>query len=126
LYEAGLLEREGHRVIRCGGAPTPLAACPMLKYGNCPLPDSADLILFSSALHVPTKGRTYRGIDLLRAYRQHAAYGALPMLVVTIGKVDDPGGRAPMEVVEKFSPPRVIVDAVDRLVGKPSEAFTAS
>jgi CheY-like chemotaxis protein len=117
LYEAHLLEAEGHRIIRCGGAPTVLAACPMLRYGSCPLPDSADLILFSSALFVPARGRNYRGIDLVRAYRNHAAYGRLPMLLVTIGSVDDPGGNAPFEIVEKFSPPQMIVDAVDRLLG---------
>jgi hypothetical protein len=35
----GLLEEAGHRVMRCGGGPTPLGACPLLRSGRCPLPD---------------------------------------------------------------------------------------
>ena len=29
-----LLAAAGHRVLRCGGGPTPLAACPLLRQGR--------------------------------------------------------------------------------------------
>ena len=116
LYEAGLLEAQGHRVIRCGGAPSPLAACSLLRFGHCPLPDVADLIVFSTALYTPTRHRTYRGMDLLSAYRRHPVYGRIPMLVVTIGAPRDIEGRSAIEFVEKFSPPREILAAVGRLL----------
>jgi hypothetical protein len=35
-----LLAAAGHRVLRCGGGPTPLAACPLLRHGRCPPPPS--------------------------------------------------------------------------------------
>jgi CheY-like chemotaxis protein len=117
LFEAGLLERHGHHVIRCAGAPAPFTACTMLRRGRCPLPDTADLIVFSTALHA-AKGRTYRGIDLLRAYRNHPVYGGIPMLVVAFGAPSDLSGRAPIEFVEKFSPPHSIVEAAERLIGE--------
>lgn len=118
VYEAGLLEAEGHRVIRCNGSPSPLAACPMLRYGSCALPDSADLILFSCALFPPMRHRTYRAADLLRAYRGHARYGRLPMLVVSVGRVDGLEGLGPLAWVDKFSPPRLVVEAVDELLAR--------
>jgi hypothetical protein len=44
----GLLAAAGHRVLRCGGGPTPLAACPLLRHGRCPLADAAELLVFAS------------------------------------------------------------------------------
>lgn len=116
LYEARLLEARGHRVIRCSGAPTVLTACSMLRYGRCALPDVADLILFSTAMYTPIRHRSYRGADLLAAYRGHPTYGGIPMVVVTIGPPPRVPGRAPYEVVQKFSSPDAIVGAVERLL----------
>lgn len=125
LYEAGLLEAAGHRVLRCGGAPTPLGACPMLRYGSCPLPDAADLIVFSCALVVPMRGRVYTGVDLLRAYRAHPVYGRTPMLVVSIGRPEHLGGTGPLQTIRKFSAPDAVTDAVERLLATaPKEAMT--
>jgi hypothetical protein len=73
------LEAAGHRVMRCGGGPTPFAACLLLRYGRCPLVDSADLLVFACALALPLPGRSYRGIHLLRAYRAHPDYARLPL-----------------------------------------------
>jgi hypothetical protein len=116
LYEARMLEDRGHRVIRCNGAPSPLAACPMLKHGSCPLPDSADVILFSSPTFGPVRHRTYRGSHLLSAYRRHPVYGRKPMLVVSAAPPFAIEGRGPYEVIGKFSPPHMILEAVDRLL----------
>jgi CheY-like chemotaxis protein len=125
LFEAGLLERLGHHVIRCVGTPAPFTACTMLRRGRCPLPDVADLIVFSSALHA-MKGRTYRGVDLLRAYRNHAVYGGIPMLVIAFGAPSDLSGRAPIEFLEKFSPPHTIVEAVERLLDESGRSLAAA
>jgi hypothetical protein len=115
FYETRLLEERGHRVIRCNGAPSPLAACPMLKYGSCPVADSADVIVFSAPLFGPVRNRTYRGSHLLSEYRRHAMYGRKPMLVVSAGAPAELEGAGPYEVIEKFSPPHMILEAVDRL-----------
>jgi len=115
-YEAKILEAEGHHVVRCSGAPSPLAACPMMRYGHCPLPDTADLIVFSCSLLMPVSHRTYRGSELLRAYREHKRYGRLPMLVVWTGVPPDAGGTGPIKLIEKFSPPRKVIDSVHALI----------
>jgi hypothetical protein len=72
----------GHRVLRCGGGPTPLGACLLLRQGRCPLPDAAELVVFACTLNLPLPGRSYRGIHLLRAYRAHPDYGRLPLVLV--------------------------------------------
>jgi CheY-like chemotaxis protein len=126
LYESMLLEAKGHRVIRCNGAPAPLSACPMIRRGACPLPDSADLIVFSSAMFMPMRHRTYRGADLLGRYRAHPVYGRLPMLVVTIGAPREFEGSGPVEVIEKFTAPEKIVEAVERLLARRREPVPAT
>ena len=118
LYEARLLEAEGHRVIRCSGGPTIFAACRMMRDGFCPLPDSADLIVFSCGLFAPIRHRTYRGIHLLRAYRAHPRYGRLPMLVVSFGPLEKIEGADAIEIVEKFAGPQAVLDAVGRLLAR--------
>lgn len=115
LFEAGLLEDQGHRVIRCGGGPTPLSACPLMRYGSCALADSADLILFGCGMFA-MRGRTYGGVHLLRAYRAHPDYGRLPMVVVSLGAPDSLEGSGPIERVDKFSAPGAVVAAVNRLL----------
>ena len=117
LYEAGLLEDLGHRVLRCGGSPAPLAACPMMRGDPCPLPEAADLIIFACGLIAPVRHRVYRGAQLLRAYRSHAWYGRIPMLIVAMGAPDSVEGEGPVERVERFSDPGVIVAAATRLLG---------
>ncbi|HEV2685400.1 MAG TPA: hypothetical protein VGW79_02050 [Actinomycetota bacterium] len=116
LYEAKLLEQEGHTVLRCSGGPTPFAACPMLRDGSCPVADAADLIIFSCRLFGPLPHRTYRGTDLLRVYRDHPVYGRLPMLVVAVGAPDDVGGSGPIEEVAKFAAPWDVVGTVHQLL----------
>ncbi|HLW15785.1 MAG TPA: hypothetical protein VKV69_00300 [Actinomycetota bacterium] len=118
LYEAGLLEQHGHTVLRCSGGPTPFAACPMMRDGSCPVADAADLIIFSCGVYAPLRHRTYRGVHLLRAYREHPAYGRLPMLVVSVGAPDDLLGTGPIEMVAKFADPKQIVGAVERLLAR--------
>ena len=116
LYEAGLLEAAGHRVLRCGGGPSPFGTCPMMQHSACVLADHADLILFSFRLFPPVTGRRYRGIDLLCAYRSHPRYGKLPMLVVSVGVPEVIEGTGPIEEVERWSGPRTILGAVERLL----------
>jgi hypothetical protein len=110
LFEAKLLEREGHRMIWCGGGPTPFVACPMLKSGSCALADSADMVLFSCALSAPMRGRSYRADHLLNAYRSHPRYGKLPMVVSSIGAPKEMTGTGPYATVDKFSSPRSVVE----------------
>lgn len=116
FYEAGLLSAEGHQVFRCNGGATPLTACPMLKNGSCPLPEASDVIVYSGAPSAPLRGRTYRGRDLLRAYRRHPIYGCKPMLVVSYEKIDCLEGSGPLARIEKFSSPAVVVGAIEALL----------
>jgi hypothetical protein len=88
----GLLAAAGHRVLRCGGGPTPLAACPLLRQGHCLLADAAELLVFACPLELPLRGRSYRGSHLLAAYRTHPDYGRLPLVLVTIAPPEDLGG----------------------------------
>jgi hypothetical protein len=118
LYEADLIEANGHRVIRCSGGPSIFSACPMMRGHPCSLADSADMILFSCRLIAPIRGRTYRGSHLLRAYRAHPVYGRKPMLIVSVGMRKDVGGTGTIEYVEKFSGPSQVLEAVERLVSQ--------
>src|SRR6266542_6584633 len=116
-----LLEAGGHRVVRCGGGPTPLAACLLLRYGGCPFVDNADLLVFACALALPLPCRSYRGIHLLRAYRAHPDYGRLPLVLVAVAPPHNLGGSGPIEVVETYRDPAAVVAAVGRLL-QPIEA----
>jgi CheY-like chemotaxis protein len=111
-----LLEAGGHRVVRCGGGPTPLAACLLLRYGRCPFVDSADLLIFACTLALPLPGRSYRGIHLLRAYRAHPDYGRLPLVLLAVAPPHDLRGAGPIEVVETYTDPTAVVAAVNRLL----------
>src|SRR6266542_3447703 len=111
-----LLEAAGHRVVRCGGGPTPLAACLLMRHGRCPFVDNADLVVFACALALPLPGRSYRGMHLLRAYRAHPDYGRLPLVLVAVAPPHNLGGAGPIEVVETNSVPAAVVAAVDRLL----------
>jgi CheY-like chemotaxis protein len=124
VYEAGVLEQHGHTVLRCSGGPTPFAACPMIPDGSCPVADAADLIIFSCGMFGPLRHRTYRGIHLLRAYREHPVYGRLPMMVVSVGAPDDLGGTGPVQIVAKFASPNDIVDAVEQLLERSTAVLT--
>lgn len=116
LYEMRLLERAGHRVIRCSGGATPFAACPMMRFGSCALPDVADVILFDCGMFGPLRHRTYRGIHLLKAYRSHPVYGRLPMLVVTEALPEGLEGSGPIDSIPKFSEPMIVVEAIESLL----------
>ena len=111
-----LLEAAGHRVVRCGGGPTPLAACLLMRHGRCPFVDNADLVVFACALALPLPGRSYRGMHLLRAYRAHPDYGRLPLVLVAVAPPHNLGGAGPIEVVETHTVPAAVVAAVDRLL----------
>ncbi len=112
----GLLAAAGHRVLRCGGGPTPLAACPLLRQGRCPLADAAELLVFACTLDLPLPGRSYRGIHLLRAYRAHPDYGRLPVVLMTVAPPQDLEGPGPMEVMGTFADPAAVLAAVNRLL----------
>jgi hypothetical protein len=73
--------------------------------------------VFSVPLFGRLRGRTYRGIDLLRAYREHPLYSRVPCLIVSVG---DPGpleGTGPVALVDKFSSPDAVVDRVETMLG---------
>ena len=110
-----LLAAAGHRVLLCGGGPTPLAACPLLRQGHCPLADAAELLVFACPLDLPLRGRSYRGIHLLHAYRAHPDYGRLPLVLVAVAPPQDLEGPGPTEMVETFTEPAGVVAAVHRL-----------
>ncbi len=112
----GLLAAAGHRVVRCGGGPTPLAACPLLRQGSCPLPDAAQLLVFACTLGLPLRGRSYRGSHLLRAYRAHPDYGRLPLVLVAVAPPQDLEGSGPTELVGTFADPAAVLAAVNRLL----------
>ena len=111
-----LLGAAGHQVVRCGGGPTPLAACLLLRHGRCPLVDNADLVVFACPLALPLSGRSYRGIHLLRAYRAHPRYGRLPLVLVTIAPPHELEGSGPLEVMQTNAGPAAVVAAVNRLL----------
>jgi CheY-like chemotaxis protein len=112
-----LLAAAGHRVVRCGGGPTPLAACPLLRQGSCPLPAAAELLVFACPLGLPLRGRSYRGIHLLHAYRAHPDYGRLPLVLVAVAPPQDLQGSGPTEMVGTFTDPAaVLAAAVNRLL----------
>jgi len=115
----GLLAAAGHRVLRCGGGPTPLAACLLLRQGSCPLPAAAELLVFACTLNLPLPGRSYRGIHLLHAYRAHPDYGRLPMVLVAVAAPQDLQGPGPTEVVGTFADPAAVLAAVNRLLQPP-------
>jgi CheY-like chemotaxis protein len=117
-YEASLLEAAGHTVIICRGTPVPFGACPLMRDGACTVADRADLLLFSAGLFAPVGGQPFRGLDLLRRYRRHPAYGRLPCVVVALGTPGDLPGDGPVRVVGKFSPPRRVVAAVEELLAE--------
>src|SRR5512132_769867 len=115
-----LLATAGHRVLRCGGGPTPLAACPLLRQGHCPLVDAAELLVFACPLDLPLRGRSYRGSHLLRAYRGHPDFGRLPLVLVAIAPPQDLEGVGPTELVATFTDPAAVLAAVNRLLHPPS------
>ncbi|HJT37920.1 MAG TPA: hypothetical protein VJ818_05800 [Actinomycetota bacterium] len=116
LYEANILEREGHTVLRCSGGPSAFTACPLLKVGSCSVADAADLIIFSAGLFGPIRHRSYGGVNILRAYRSHPVYGRIPMLVVAYGVPKDLGGTGRLVYIEKRTDPEQILNAVDTLL----------
>jgi CheY-like chemotaxis protein len=120
VFEAGLLEREGHRVIRCGGAPGVFGACPLVREGSCALVDPADLIIFSCRLLTRLPRQSYSGTDLLRAYRNHPMYGRLPMLIVSVGRPEKLPGTGAVEAIDKFSAPGAVLAAVGRMLASKS------
>jgi hypothetical protein len=112
----GLLATAGHRVLWCGGGPTPLAACPLLRQGRCPLVDAAELLVFACPFDVPQRGRSYRGSHLLRAYRGHPDYGRLPLVLVASAPPPDLPGTGRTELVATFTDPAAVGAAVHRLL----------
>lgn len=117
-----LLEAAGHRVAHCGGGPTPLAACWLLRYGRCPLVDNADLLVFACTLTQPLPSRSYRGIHLLRALRAHLDYGRLPLVLVAVEAPHNLARAGPIEVVETQAGPAAVVSAVNRLLQPTGQA----
>lgn len=125
LFEAILLEAAGHHMLRCSGGPTPFAACPLMRVGSCPVAGAADLIIFSCGMVRPLPHRTYGGEHLLRRYRSHPTYGSLPMLLVGPKEPAGLEGTGRIEVIEKSSSPRRVLDSVERLLGRHASQLTA-
>jgi hypothetical protein len=96
----GLLATAGHRVLWCGGGPTPLAACPLLRQGRCPLADAAELLVLACPPDLPLRGRSYRASHLLRAYRAHPDYGRLPLVLMATMAPQDLAGTGTTELVK--------------------------
>jgi CheY-like chemotaxis protein len=117
-----LLKAAGHRVVRCGDGPTPLAACLLLRHGRCPFVDGADLVVFACTLALPLPGRSYRGIHLLRAYRAHPDYGRLPLVLVTVAVPHELEGSGPLEVMQTNADPAAVVATVKRLLASTDPA----
>jgi hypothetical protein len=111
-----LLAAAGHQVLRCGGGPTPLAACPLLRHGRCALADAAELLVFACPLGLPLRGRSYRGIHLLHAYRADPDYGRRPLVLVEVALPYDLVGTGPTELVDTFTDPAAVLAAVNRLL----------
>jgi len=115
------LASRGHQVLRCSGAHTPFAACPMLRGESCILPEAADLIVFACTTSIPYFGRTYRAEHLLAAYLGHETYGRLPFVLVgppssdrlTVGRLTRLGCDATEEE---------LADAVDALLALDPDA----
>ena len=112
----GLLAEAGHRVLRCGGGPTPLAACPLLRQGRCLLAEAAELVVFACPLDLPLRGRAYRGRHLLRAYRAHPDYRRLPLVLVAIAPPPDLAASGPTELLSTFTNPAAVLAAIHRLL----------
>lgn len=122
----GLLAAAGHRVMHCGGGPTPHAACPLLRQGSCPLADAAELLVFACPLTLPLAGRSYRGIHLLRAYRAHPDYGRLPLVLVAVAPPQNMEGPGPTEVMAALAEPAAVLAAVTRLLRQPPTSTAAA
>lgn len=115
-YEARLLEERGHRVVICRGGPGPFSACPLVRDGTCGIADHADMIVFSTSLFAPVGTQSHRGMDLLRAYREHPAYGAKPCLVVAVGTPGPMAGTGPIRTIAKFAAAHQVVAAAEDLL----------
>lgn len=89
-----------------------------MRVGSCPVADAADLIVFSCGMVRPLPHRTYRGEHLLRAYRSHPGYGSLPMVLIAPNEPAALDGTGRIETIEKFSHPRRVLEAIERLLGR--------
>jgi hypothetical protein len=72
--------------------------------------------MFACPLGLPQRGRSYRGIHLLRAYRAHPDYGRLPLVLVAVAPPHDLEGPGPTELVDTFTDPAAVLAAVNRLL----------
>jgi hypothetical protein len=77
------------------------------------------LLVFACPLGLPLRGRSYRGIHLLRAYRAHPDYGRLPVVLVAVAGPQGLEGRGSTELVDTFADPTAVLAAVDRLLQPP-------
>ena len=116
IFEAEVLQAQGHTVLRCSGGPSPFAGCPLLRDGACRLADACDVIVVSGWPSMPLRHRTYRERDLIGAYRRHPAYGRKPMLVVSYEPVECSDGSGPIARIEKDASPAKVLGAVEALL----------
>ena len=72
--------------------------------------------MFACPLDLPLRGRSYRGIHLLHAYRAHSDYGRLPLVLVAVAPPQDLEGPGPTETVATFTDPAAVLAAVHRLL----------
>lgn len=116
LFEVSALEAAGHKVFVCCGGRDAFAGCDLMRTGSCILPDIADVIVFTLPLRIELRGRTYRGEHLLRSYRDHAIYGAKPMLIVGEEIPLDLPGRGQVVFVPRHAEPDRILAAIGSLI----------
>lgn len=120
MFEAGILEAEGHTVYRCGGSPVPCGDCPVLKGDPCSLADAADVLIISTGMIGPVGPASRVGAPtgqmLVEAYRAHDRYGWLPTLVVSATRPTVEEGIGPFVWIPKHSAPEAIVGVVHDLI----------
>jgi hypothetical protein len=106
----------GHGVVRCAGGRVASGGCDLLKSGNCPLVDFANVIVFWKGPWGRFVGWTHGCLDVLNQYRIHPRYGRIPTILVGFDDSENAGGWGPVVRVKSFDD-KAILDAVLTFIG---------